>query len=472
MNAFEFGEKFAIEIERGGAASRGLASTVGHLGAFPLLTMLSLRSHVNPTQIQGASGSYFDKNISPDDTRAQQHIQLAKDMERANPEELKDTMVYLGGPNLINEYKRLYRNPRGSLPGKILSGLTLPTTALMVNLSRGSAYHPSTDSVYLMGDKPGVLSHELGHAIDFNTGGVPEKRPGEGKFKHWLRRQGRGLVRDAYMLSRSIPAVGGIFALPQEEAANRLSLENLQKTYAQDPDKLNKILHDRQKVLPAGMGTYVGGAASILAGPMAPLVQAPLAIAGGLGGKIYGLAQAHRRKGNYIDKDVDADDPHGLNILKFEQPKDEKKKDKKDKDESEERRTKAASFLSSLNDYWNSYNNSFKDTYGIDIRLPHDRDAARQLLISAAVGGGLGAGRGFIWPGYIEKKDKKGRIVDKKRRSQWLGALEGAAWGTGSGILSNYAAQTLSKYNPEIDKILDAAKDRVVGYRSPGPNNL
>lgn len=471
MNAFEFGEKCAISVERGGAASRALSSTIGHVGAFPVATMLSLRSHVNPTQIQGASGSYFDKNISPDDTRAQQHIQLAKDMERANPEELKDTLVYLGGPNLINEYKRLYKNPRVSLPGKLMAGLTLPISTLLTNFARGSAYHPGTDSVYLMGDKPGVLTHELGHAIDFNTGPVPEQKPGESNFKYWLRRQGRGLIRDAYGMGRAVPGIGGLLALPQEEAANRLSLENLQKAYAKDPDKLNKILHDRQKVLPAGMGTYAGGAASILAGPMAPLVQAPLAIAGGLGGKIYGLAQAHRRKGNYINKDVDADDPHGLNILKFEQPKDEKKKDKKDKDESEERRTKAASFLSSLNDYWNSYNNGFKDTYGIDIRLPHDRDAARQLLISAVVGGGVGAGRGFIWPGYIEKKDKKGRIVDKKRRSQWLGALEGAAWGTGSGILSNYAAQTLAQYNPEINKMLDAAKERVVGHQPSAPNN-
>ena len=129
---------------------------------------------------------------------------------------------------------------------------------------------------------------------------------------------------------------------------------------------------------------------------------------------------------------------------------------------------KCANFLSALDDYWKSYNESFKDTYGVDVRLPHDRAAARQLLISAVVGGGLGAGRGFIWPGYIEKKDKKGRIVDKKPRSPWLGAAEGAAWGTGSGILSNYAAQTLAQYNPEIDKVLDAAKERVVSGVSGG----
>jgi hypothetical protein len=443
-----FGEKVALEVTRGGIGSRALASTLGHVGSFPVMTLLSHRSHVNPTQWQGASGSIFDKEISPDDERAQKHKRLAEAMAKVNPQELKDTLVYLGGPNLINEYKRLYKNPRSSLLGKVYSGAMLPLNLAMLNIARGSAYHPMTDSVYLMGDKPGVLTHELGHALDFNRFAVPKGKPGESKFKSWLRRQGYGLGRDLYAASRALPVVGGLAAIPQEAAANNLSLKNIQQAYKDDPEALNKLLADRQKVLPAGMGSYLGGAAAGLIDPTG-LLQAPLAVGGALAGKIYGVAQNAGRGGEYRD----APDADTAEILQLPTKK---------KPEAEPHR-KAANDSNFFNDYAHYFNKLYNpEEHGMDVRLPHDYTALRQMLISGTVGGAMGLGRGMLWPGYVEKKDEQGRIVAKRKRSPLLGAIEGAAIGAGTSALSNYAGQTLSKYNPEIDDMLHKAKDTLV----------
>ena len=456
LSPLQFGEKTAIEVTRGGIGSRALASTLGHAGGFPMMTMLSLKSHVNPTDWQGASGEIWDSQISPTDTRANKHKQLAESMAQVNPQELKDTRVYLGGPNLIEEYKRLYKNPRSSVLGKIHAGLTLPITTGMINLTRGSAYHPTTDSVYLMGDKPGVLSHELGHALDFNRFKVPDARPGDSGFRTWMRRQGRGLGRDLYAMSRALPVVGGLMALPQETAANALSLKNIQKAYKDNPEALNKLLDDRQKVLPGGMGSYIGGAAAGVVDPTG-LLQAPAAISGALAGKIYGMTKHIQSKGKYVKEKAKADKKDNKEdsapaTVKFPT------KDK-DQDKDQPKRQKAANFA---DDYAHYFNKDYNPTeHGIDVRLPNTQQALRQMLIATAVGGGMGLGRGMLWPGYVERKDEQGRIVAKKKRSPLLGALEGAALGAGTSALSSYAGQTLSQYNPEIDKMLQGAKGSI-----------
>jgi hypothetical protein len=458
LSPFQFGEKTAIEVTRGGLGSRALASTLGHAGGFPVMTMLSLKSHVNPTDWQGASGEIWDSQISPTDTRANKHKQLADAMAQVNPQELKDTRVYLGGPNLIEEYKRLYKNPRSSVLGKIHAGLTLPITTGMINLTRGSAYHPTTDSVYLMGDKPGVLSHELGHALDFNRFKVPDAKPGDSGFRTWMRRQGYGLGRDLYAASRMLPVLGGLMALPQETAANALSLKNIQKAYKDNPEALNKLLDDRQKVLPGGMGSYIGGAAAGVVDPTG-LLQAPAAISGALAGKIYGMAKHIQSKGKYVKekakpKDANKDNKEDNAPVTVKFPT----KDK-DQDQDQPKRQKAANFADDYAHYFNKDYNPIE--HGLDVRLPNTQQALRQMLIATAVGGGMGLGRGMLWPGYIEHKDEQGRIVAKKKRSPLLGALEGAALGAGSSALSSYAGQTLSQYNPEIDKILQGAKGSI-----------
>jgi hypothetical protein len=236
-----------------------------------------------------------------------------------------------------------------------------------------------------------------------------------------------------YATGRLLPGIGGLLALPQETLANTLSLENLKKTYADQPEKLEKLLAERQKVLPAGMGSYVGNAAAGLGGPMGQLLSLPLTVGGIVGGKAYGLAQHARRKGKYVENERKQDEenaPETDEILQFAR-RDNDKKDRDDKDNKDTKdrgqpRRKAASFGEKLRDIVDNYNKSFENTYGVDVRLPNDMSAARQMLIASAVGGGLGLGRGMFWPGYIEQKDDQGRIVAKRKRSPFMGALEGA----------------------------------------------
>lgn len=115
------------------------------------------------------------------------------------------------------------------------------------------------------------------------------------------------------------------------------------------------------------------------------------------------------------------------------------------------------------------YKTSFKNMYGIDARIPSDYKAIRQMAVAATIGGLLGLGRGTFWPGYHEKLDKDGNIVAKKRRSPWLGAMEGAAIGASTSALSNYAGQVAAQYNPEIDAFLKGTAKSLANVIKPKP---
>jgi hypothetical protein len=285
-HAVAFGKlvKQAINVERAGLPSRALASTVGQAGGvLSGLPLLTLKSHVNPTDWEGATGGWNEAEISKKDRRAMALQQLAQDMERANPQELKNHTVVLGGTRLTRDIPRIMSNPRTSILGKGLGLASYPLTALTMNSMRGSHYNPFSDTTHLYGNSPATLTHELGHAIDFNSRPVPKGKGVTG----WLKRQGGGLTRDAYMLSRALTPI----MLYQEAAANFNSEDSLRKAYRNDPKKLNQILDERQRVLPAGMGSYLGS----LAGPMGPL-------AGLAAGKLYGLAESAGAGGKYVSE--------------------------------------------------------------------------------------------------------------------------------------------------------------------------
>ena len=114
--------------------------------------------------------------------------------------------------------------------------------------------------------------------------------------------------------------------------------------------------------------------------------------------------------------------------------------------------------------FWDDYKYQFEKMFGIDPRFPTDYKTMRQLGIATGIGGVMGLARGTFWPGYHEKLDEHGNVIAKKRRSPWLGALEGAAIGAGTSALANYAGQTVSQYNPEIDKIMTGVKDKATDY--------
>ena len=297
-------DKQALNVTKGGLGSRALASTIGHVGGFPMMAIMSRKSHVNPNQWEGPDGDWLTSNISAKDTRAQKLTELAKSMEKTNPEELKDHRVYLGGGDFFRELPRIFTNPRTSIVGKAVGTLTHPINTLLPALTRGSIYNPFTNSTYLMGDKPSVLTHELGHAIDFNSSKVPQYSDKESPAATWLKRQGGGLKHDLYAAGRGVPLFGAFHALHQEEQANTLSEDNLRKTFKHNPEALNKILDERQRVLPAGIGSYMGNAAALSAAALASSALGPagymiMPTAGMLAGKAWGEIESRRRAGKY-----------------------------------------------------------------------------------------------------------------------------------------------------------------------------
>lgn len=284
--------KTALEVSRGDLPSRALASSVGHVGGLMSgLPIMSLRAHEDPTDWVGASGSILDSEINPKDTRAQKLKALAQKMETVNPQELGDHRVVLGGTQLTRDIPRIFTNPRTSLLGKALGVVTYPVNAAMGNLLRGSHYNPFTDTSHVYGNSPAVLSHELGHALDFNADPVPEYSDRENSVLTWLRRQGYGLKRDAYMLARAFSPI----MLRQEFRANELSEKNLRKALKDNPELLNEVFDDRQRELPVGIGSYLGVSAAPFLGPVGP--YAPLA--GMIAGRAYGHAAADQMKGRW-----------------------------------------------------------------------------------------------------------------------------------------------------------------------------
>jgi hypothetical protein len=341
-SALEFGEKIAIDIERGGLPSRVLASTIGHVGGgLSGLPIMSLKNHENPTDWEGASGSILDHQINPEDERAQNLKHIAEAMEKVNPQELGGHRVVLGGTRIDRDIPRIFTNPRTSVLGKALGVATYPLNALMGNLFRGSHYNPFTDTSHVYGNSPAVLSHELGHALDFNSTPVPGYSAGENPVKTWFKRQGHGLVRDGYMLSRGLSPI----MLKQEAQANLLSEKNLRKALEKDPRLLNEVFDDRQRELPVGMGSYVGAAASPFLGPAGGI--APLA--GMFAGRAYGQAEADRMKGRWArvpkqknKKEEHKEEDSGPVIHKFKPRKEEDDKDEKQEPEKSRRKAAAA----------------------------------------------------------------------------------------------------------------------------------
>lgn len=269
-SAAEWAAKLAMDTELGGPISRFTASTLGRVGGLPSLIMSGRALH-NP-------------QATPE--RIQSHTDTANMFAKARPDQLKDTVLRLGGTNIVDDlvwkkerhgedlpwYKqiggRVWNNPRTSLIGKLLGTVGTPISNVMSSLTRGSHYNPHTDTAVQFMDEPSVTEHELGHAIDFNQ--VTGKKPA----KSMLGRFGQRLGRDAYGLAYSIPPV----KLWHEGKANIESNEALEEGLADKPDELADRKARRWETLPAGYGSYIGN----VAGPQ-------FALPGMIAGKAVGM---------------------------------------------------------------------------------------------------------------------------------------------------------------------------------------
>lgn len=411
----------------------------------------------------------FPKQLQDSTITRREAEQIARAMAAAAPHgALDNTRVDLYGTQVKDLQQRMVDNPRSSPLQRHLAKFNeiagLPDKTQMLP----DAYHPEADAVWLPSGNPGVMMHELGHGIDFNA--YPNTTP---------RMIGAGLY------ARLAPT------LWKEHAAWNKGQKYFLEGAAQEklpPELVVKTLRDAARGKRMGLGSYWGaGLGGLLGGGLGALgtyymlengvrgrgVGAPLVL-GLAGGSALGAISgatlgnmaaespyhdspeaAQKYLNNYAQTyaakhDVSLEEAHDA-IQQFAKKRLAKTKSKsKAKKAKPPARAKAAAF--SIYDVPRLLG-KLTDATGI-ARLPADKNALRQALIAASVGGTLGGVKGYVYPGYDEKLDDEGRVISKKKIDPWRGALQGAGIGAGTGAIANYASQVLSRYNPEIDKIL------------------
>lgn len=284
--------KQALHVDQGGGVSKALANTIGRVNALPLLAI---------------SGKALN---TPNEEK---HQELGKRFDSASDGALKDTVLRLGGTNMVDDILwkkehgdeklkwhqriggRTWQNPKTSLPGKALGTLAVPLADLFSSLRRSPHYNTLTDVAHQFTDEPAIAEHELGHAMDFNTmyGLNPGESPHKG-VKGWLHRQGKGLLHDGYALGTNAPGLN----LWPEAMANINAVNLHQKSKHMMPEDEAREHEIRQvETLPASYGSYVGGATGIGG------------LAGMLGGKAFGLLAGKSMRESDATKKKEQDQP-------------------------------------------------------------------------------------------------------------------------------------------------------------------
>lgn len=260
-------DKEAIDVEEGGPVSRVTASTLGRLNPLNLQLLLATRrAYSDPSR---------DLLLKKDEERLRRHEETAKLMEQYDPEALQNTLVRLGGTNIVDDlfYQkdrgrnlpwtkriggRVWHNPHTSIAGKAIGTVATPLQSLLTPLMRASNYNPYTDVASVYQNEDPFVEHEIGHALDFNklygmrTGGEG------GGFRNFMKRQGKGALRDLYTAGyQRLP----LLRLLHEARANIESQKALNAGLKDRPEELVARNIRRLEVLPA---TYVGYAGDAL----------------------------------------------------------------------------------------------------------------------------------------------------------------------------------------------------------------
>lgn len=183
------------------------------------------------------------KLLSTIDKREAQRI-LAE-MKEKYPDELAQTKVQLGGHDMGEVFRRTWNDTR-QLPGfRHLDAVTSPLIGLATSLGRADHYNPTTDTVTVYSDSPGILRHELGHAVDHNA-----------KLKMLGGGLGGSVAKEVYDRLPMTP-IGELpgYALWPEAQATGNALSTIKNPEEQE---------EAWDILAPAYGTYAGGAAVAL----------------------------------------------------------------------------------------------------------------------------------------------------------------------------------------------------------------
>lgn len=126
-----------------------LADTVGKVMAVP--TALAIG--------QERALDFYKK---PDIEKVRARFAKIKDDPR-----LANVKVRLGYADPVDDVRSLFKRKDISMPMKYLRSLGAIPSAVLAPM-RADHYNPFTDSISVFGDMPEIISHEIGHAQDFN----------------------------------------------------------------------------------------------------------------------------------------------------------------------------------------------------------------------------------------------------------------------------------------------------------------
>lgn len=145
-------KKMALEIREPsgfvGNASNLLANTVGNVMNTP--TALLIGQENAPAFYSNFNKKELEKEVG----------HLKKDPR------LKNVLVRLGHSDIVDDYKRLFKNQNIDPVLKVVGALQIPFHNTAIH--RSNHYNPLTNAVELYGKVPEIAHHELGHARDFN----------------------------------------------------------------------------------------------------------------------------------------------------------------------------------------------------------------------------------------------------------------------------------------------------------------
>lgn len=282
--------KKGVTVGYGDIPLTALGSTYGRLNEAlnPMTYLITPSMLMNPSDKEL---SKFDLKVDERDRKARMYEELAKRMSQANPDQLQDVHVNLGGGRIINDLVRTWTNSRVNPLLRVLGTASVPYSDFINSLTRGDHYNALSNTVTLYSDSPAILSHELGHAIDINSYSRPRDEEAESKLSFFPRmgkkvvRHIQNLPRDAYIMMRDLPNMLGLgTTLGQEAMANIRSHENLRKAFKDDPETLKALETLRSKHLNPAFSTYGLGAA----GKLGAIITAPIAYGIMAGAKLLG----------------------------------------------------------------------------------------------------------------------------------------------------------------------------------------
>jgi hypothetical protein len=230
---------------------------------------------------------------------------LTQWMAQERPEHLRGVRVHVGRMDPRVMLNEIHRNPRTSLLGKTWGYATHWPLYFQRDgdlRDAGPFYHPLTDNVYVPWEAPAAAMHELGHAIDFNRGGIPENP---------VLREAKGLTRDLYSLAPLTTLWKEHQAWNEGRAALETGALRRRMPWAKVRPALENDAHARAPALGSYWGSAAGLAGSIgtilaLRGKGLPalavggLAGIPL-VAGPLTGMLAGKYIRDRRKKQEVE---------------------------------------------------------------------------------------------------------------------------------------------------------------------------